>query len=42
MTAQIIDLALYRAEHPEKAVNLRIVIDPLWWPRFWLGLWGIR
>lgn len=42
MTAQIIDLAVYRAEHPGKAVRVRLTIDPWWAWRVWLACWGIR
>lgn len=42
MTAQIIELAAWREAHPEHAVRVRVTYDPLWWPRFWLELWGIR
>jgi len=42
MTAQIIDMAVYRAEHPCKAVRVRVVFDPLWPLRFWLACWGWR
>lgn len=47
MTAQIIELSAYRAAHPDKAVSVRLVYDPLWmwrvWPvRVWLALWGVR
>ena len=42
MTAQIIDLAIYRAERPTKAVRVRVVFDPLWAWRGWLAMWGIR
>lgn len=44
MTAQIIELSACRAAHPDKAVRVRLVYDPLWmWPvRVWLALWGVR
>lgn len=42
MTAQIIDLAVYRAERPTKAMRVRVVFDPLWAWRIWLACWGIR
>ena len=42
MTAKIIDLVTYRAAHPGNAVRVQVHFDPLWWPRFWLALWGIR
>jgi len=42
MTAQIIDLAVYRAEHPRPVARVRLVLDP-WWPlRLWLAMWGIK
>ena len=42
MTAQIIELAAWRESHPEHAVRMRVAYDPLWWPRFWMAMWGIR
>ena len=42
MTAQIIDLSVYRATHPRRAVRVRVVFDPLWAWRVWLAMWGIR
>lgn len=42
MTAQIIDLTVYRAEHPRDAVRVRVSFDPLWAWRVWLACWGIR
>lgn len=42
MTAQIIDLAVYRAEHPRHVARVRLVFDPLWVLRFWLACWGVR
>jgi len=42
MTAQIIDLSVYRATHPRRAVRFRVVFDPLWAWRVWLAMWGIR
>lgn len=42
MTAQIINLSVYRATHPRRAVRVRVVIDPLWAWRVWLAMWGIR
>lgn len=44
MTAQIIELSAYHAAHPDKAVRVRLVYDPLWmWPvRVWLAWWGVR
>lgn len=42
MTAQIIDLAVHRAEHPRDAVRVRVTVDPLWAWRLWLACWGIR
>lgn len=42
MTAQIIELAAWREAHPEHAVRVRVVYDPLWAIRLWLACWGIR
>lgn len=42
MTAQIIDLSIYRATHPKQSVRLRFTFDPLWPMRLWLSFWGIR
>lgn len=42
MSAQIIELSAYRAAHPDKAVRVRLVYDPLWMLRVWLSCWGIR
>ncbi|RTL35404.1 MAG: hypothetical protein EKK49_07465 [Rhodocyclaceae bacterium] len=37
MTAQIMELATYRACHPRPVVRVRIVYDPLWPLRLWLA-----
>jgi len=42
MTAQIIDLAVYRAERPTQAVRVRVVFDPLRAWRAWLACWGVK
>lgn len=42
MTAQIIDLAVYRAEHAHPVARVRLVFDPLWPLRLWLACWGVR
>lgn len=42
MDAKIIELSAYRAAHPDKAVRVRLVYDPLWMWRVWLSCWGIR
>lgn len=40
--AQIIELSACRASHPDKAVRVTLVYDPLWTVRFWVALWGWR
>lgn len=42
MTAQIIELAAYRASRLRPVMRVRIVYDPLWPLRLWLACWGIR
>ena len=39
MTAKIIELEAWRAEHPVRRVAMRVEIDPLWWWRMWCRAW---